>query len=44
MRWRDERSRVNLLRHDGEDDVLVASSDHHAECVVFFDGVTDVAG
>lgn len=42
--WRDERSRFNLFGHDGEDDVLVSSSNHHAERVVFFDGVADVAG
>lgn len=42
--WRDVRSGFDLLRHDGEDDVLVSSPSHHAERVVLFDGGADVAG
>lgn len=42
--WRDERSRYNLFRHDGEDDILVSSPNHQAEGVVFFDGGADVTG
>lgn len=38
------RSRLDLLGHDGEDDVLVSSPSHHAEGVVLFDGGADVAG
>lgn len=37
-------SRLNLLRGDGEDDVLVASSHYRLQRLVLFYGSADVAG
>lgn len=39
-----ERSRVDLLGDDGEDDVLVASPHHRPQRLVPLDGGADVAG
>lgn len=42
--WAWGRSRVNLLRNDGEHDVLIAPSYHCPKSLVFLDGRADIAG
>lgn len=44
LRVKVKGSRLNLLRDDGEDDVLVAPPHHCAQCYIPFDGGAHVAG
>lgn len=44
LRVKVKRSRLNLLRNDGDDDVLVAPPHHRPQCFVPLDGGAHVTG
>lgn len=44
LRVKVKRSRLNLLRDDGDDDVLVSPPHQSPQCFVLLDGSTNVTG